>query len=58
MSDVYNERYLDELMANEHEFRASLERVTKCLATFIREHPDPGSEALAALYEAQQLLQR
>ena len=35
---------------------ASLKRVTDSLATFVREHPDPGTEALAALDEARRLL--
>jgi len=38
--------------------KACLRRVTDCLATFVRETEDPGAEALAALYEAQQLLLR
>lgn len=30
----------------------SLKRVTNCLALFIQESKDPGTEALAALHEA------
>jgi hypothetical protein len=38
------------------ELHAALSRVCDCLATFIRESPDPGTEALAALDEARRLL--
>jgi hypothetical protein len=41
---------------NEEELRAALRRVCNSLATFIRQDNDPGTEALAALYEAQRLL--
>ncbi len=40
----------------ERALREALRRVCDSLAVFIREHPDPGSEALAALHEARRLL--
>jgi hypothetical protein len=36
--------------------KSALHRVCDCLRTFIRETTDPGTEALAALYEAENLL--
>jgi hypothetical protein len=38
------------------DLRAALERVCNCLDKFIRESADPGTEALAATYEARRLL--
>ncbi len=42
--------------SNVKALRDSHRRVTTCLATFIRESEDPGTEALAAFYEARFLL--
>lgn len=49
---------IEELLAGVEPAWQSLERCADSLASFIRDHGDPGTEALAAIYEARQVLLR
>lgn len=49
---------IEELKTDKVMLRASLERVRDKLRDLIHEHTDPGADALAAVWEASEVLQR
>ena len=51
-----DEWQIEDLQEDKALLQAALRRVCDSLATLIREHEDPGTEALAALDEARRLL--